>query len=273
MTSIGSLFTGYGGLDMAVPGELAWYSEIEPAACKVLAAHHPDVPNLGDVKVVDWGTVPRVDILTGGYPCQPFSTAGLRKGKNDERHLWPYVRDAISTLRPNFIILENVANHLTLGFGNVIGDLSKMGYNARWGVVSASDAGAPHQRKRLFITANPASIVSGRRHFRYDTQDDAQSRRQRLQVPARRSSSVDFGRFTRAVTRWEQIIGREAPQPWVIVEGKDKVNPLFAEWMMGLPEGWVTGHGLNRKQELRLLGNGVMPQQAAYALNKLEKIA
>lgn len=75
------------------------------------------------------------------------------------------------------------------------------------------------------------------------------------------------------MTRWEQIIGREAPQPWVIVEGKDKVNPLFAEWMMGLPEGWVTGHGLNRKQELRLLGNGVMPQQAAYALNKLEKIA
>ena len=83
---IGSLFSGYGGLDMAIDGELVWYSEIEPAACKVMAANHPGIPNLGDITKIDWDTVPPVDILTGGYPCQPFSMAGLRKGTNDERH-------------------------------------------------------------------------------------------------------------------------------------------------------------------------------------------
>ena len=269
LTKIGSLFTGYGGLDMAVPGELAWYSDIEPAACTVLAAHYPGVANLGDITRIDWATVPPVDILTGGYPCQPFSTAGLRKGKNDERHLWPHVRDAISVIRPQFVILENVADHLTLGFRTVIGDLAKVGYDARWGLVRASDAGAPHQRKRLFITAHPQGNIGSRRHFRYHTQDDAQSARRRVQIPVRGSSGANFGRFTSAVKHWEEIIGREAPQPWVLVDGKDKVNPLFTEWMMGLPEGWVTGHGLNRKQELRLCGNGVVPQQAAYALNAL----
>jgi DNA (cytosine-5)-methyltransferase 1 len=70
---VGSLFTGYGGLDMAVGGDLAWYAEVEPAACKVLAAHYPGVPNLGDVTQVDWSAVEPVDVITGGYPCQPFS--------------------------------------------------------------------------------------------------------------------------------------------------------------------------------------------------------
>lgn len=152
---VGSLFTGYGGLDMAVGGELAWYAEIEKAACQVLATHHPNVPNLGDITTIDWSTVEPVDILTGGYPCQPFSHAGLRKGKNDERHLWPYVCNAINTIRPRHAILENVAGHLTLGFADVLADLATIGYDAEWGTLRASDVGAPHQRKRLFIVAYP----------------------------------------------------------------------------------------------------------------------
>jgi len=99
LTTIGSLFTGYGGLDMAVQsvlgGEVAWYSEIDKHACTVLGAHHPGVPNLGDITAVDWTTVEPVDVLTGGYPCQPFSHAGQRKGTDDERHLWPFIADAL----------------------------------------------------------------------------------------------------------------------------------------------------------------------------------
>ena len=151
---VGSLFSGYGGLDMAVGGDVVWYSEIEPAACKVLAAHHPDVPNLGDIKKVDWSTVAPVDVITGGYPCQPFSNAGMRRGQEDERHLWPYVRDAISALRPRLAVLENVRGHLSLGLADVIGDLASLGYDARWGLVRASDAGAPHGRARVFIVAD-----------------------------------------------------------------------------------------------------------------------
>ena len=148
-----------GGLDIACQqyfgGDLAWYSEIEPAACKILAAHHPDVPNLGDIMKVNWAEVEPVDILTGGYPCQPFSHAGKREGKNDERHLWPFVAIAINALRPRVVVLENVRGHLTLGFGDVIAELSRMGYDARWGIVRASDAGAPHGRARIFIVAYP----------------------------------------------------------------------------------------------------------------------
>ena len=156
---IGSLFSGYGGLDLAAQqyfgGDLTWYSEIEPAACQILAAHHPIVPNLGDITAVDWATVEPIDVLTGGYPCQPFSHAGKRKGSSDERHLWPFVAVAIDALRPRVVVLENVRGHLSLGFGDVIAELSRLGYDAGWGVVRASDAGAPHGRARIFIVAYP----------------------------------------------------------------------------------------------------------------------
>lgn len=94
---IGSLFSGYGGLDMGVQmvfhnAEPAWFVENDQGPARILAHHWPGTPNLGDVTSVDWSAVPPVDILTGGYPCQPFSTAGKRQGETDERHLWPHVR-------------------------------------------------------------------------------------------------------------------------------------------------------------------------------------
>ena len=158
---IGSLFTGAGGLDMAVEqvtgATPAWFVEFDPNPSKVLARHWPDVPNYGDVTAVNWAQVDPVDILTAGYPCQPFSHAGKRKGSTDDRHLWPYVADAIGALRPRLVVLENVAGHLSLGGSAVVGDLARLGFDARWGVVRASDAGAAHQRKRLFIVAADTS--------------------------------------------------------------------------------------------------------------------
>ena len=154
---IGSLFSGAGGLDMAVEQTTgavpAWFVEFDPNPSKVLARHWPDVPNYGDVTAVNWSDMEPVDILTAGYPCQPFSHAGKRKGHTDERHLWPHVADAISALRPRLVVLENVAGHLSLGGAAVVGDLAGLGYDARWGVVRASDAGAAHRRARLFIVA------------------------------------------------------------------------------------------------------------------------
>jgi DNA (cytosine-5)-methyltransferase 1 len=169
---VGSLFTGYGGLDMAVGGDLAWYAEIEPAACEVLAHHHPDVPNLGDITEVDWSQVEPVDIITGGYPCQPFSHAGSRKGKDDERHLWPYVRDAIYALRPRYAILENVSGHLTLGLADVLSDLTQIGFNAEWGTYRASDIGAPHRRERVFIIAHASRGARGTGAGRCDPESE-----------------------------------------------------------------------------------------------------
>jgi DNA (cytosine-5)-methyltransferase 1 len=303
---VGSLFTGYGGLDMAVGGDLAWYSEIEPAACTVLAAHYPDVPNLGDIKAIDWSKVPPVDVLTGGYPCQPFSNAGNRKGKEDARHLWPYVRDAISALGPRLTILENVAGHRTLGFADVLADLADMGLSARWGTVRAADAGAPHSRARLFIVvSNPNSDGYGKQlHTRrvgsLASQDETQpQQRQRpRQITHTRSiktvantghvneqgriGSVQglgrrhhprsdmFRMYEPRINLWESITGRPVPDPIDFAKAKtQRLNPVFVEWLMGLPEGHVTGHGLSAAQELKMLGNGVVPQQAALALRLL----
>lgn len=162
---IGSLFSGYGGLDMAVSSvtgaTTAWVSDIDKGANKILAHRYPDVPNLGDISTVDWTQVEPVDILTGGYPCQPFSLSGDRKGTADERHLWPFVREAVRHLRPRLTVLENVAGHRSMGFDRVLGDLAEDGLNAQWTSVLASDAGAPHRRERLFIlVTDPAGLGS-----------------------------------------------------------------------------------------------------------------
>ena len=108
---LGSLCSGAGGLDLAVEqvfgAETAWHCEIDDAAAKVLAHRWTGVPNHRDLTATDWGAVEPIDILTGGYPCQPFSHAGKRKGTDDERHIWPDVREAIRRLRPRYTFLEN----------------------------------------------------------------------------------------------------------------------------------------------------------------------
>jgi DNA (cytosine-5)-methyltransferase 1 len=156
--TVGSLFTGIGGLDLGLERagmRVLWQSEIDPYCCEVLAKHWPEVPNLGDVTAIDWQAVQPVDVICGGYPCQPFSLAGARKGTTDERHLWPYFANAIRVLRPRFALLENVAGHLTLGFGEVLRALAEIGYDAQWDCVPAAAVGAPHRRDRLFVVAYP----------------------------------------------------------------------------------------------------------------------
>jgi DNA (cytosine-5)-methyltransferase 1 len=154
---IGSLCSGYGGLDMAVQqvigGTVAWHCEFAAAPSKILAHHWPEVPNHHDLTATDWAAVEPVDVLTGGYPCQPFSHAGKRKGTTDERHIWPHIADAVRILRPRLLCFENVAGHVSLGLDVVLGDLAALGYDARWGCLRAADVGAPHGRARVFIAA------------------------------------------------------------------------------------------------------------------------
>lgn len=163
--TVGSLFSGIGGIDLGLERAgmtVKWQCEIDPFCSQVLAKHWPAVPNLGDVTAVDWEGVERVDLICGGYPCQPFSYAGQRGGVDDERHLWPYMRDALCSLRPRFVLIENVAGHLSLGFDRVLADLAGLGFDAEWEVVPACAVGASHSRARLFVVAYPAgSHVSG----------------------------------------------------------------------------------------------------------------
>ena len=279
---IGSLCTGYGGLDMAVEAyfdaEMVWCAENDKYAAALIEQRF-NKPNLGDIKEIDWDTVEPIDILTAGYPCQPFSHAGQRKGTEDERHIWPYIIKAISTLRPKYIILENVRGHLSLGFKEVLGDLAKVGYDASWQIVRASDVGAPHQRARLFIIAYANSEGLQRAwHTSNDTTDgitsyansDARKKSRRADTSIRTTSDglqagQDKGQARRE-HRFSSQMERESIPP-TLVDGK--LNARFVEYMMGLPVGWVTDLDLSRSQQLKMLGNGVVPQQAYYALELL----
>jgi len=146
--------------------EVIWQSEIDPYGCRVLKKHWPEVVNHGNIKEINWGDVVRPDIICGGYPCQPFSTAGKRNGTDDPRHLWPWVREAISELRPKYAILENVRGHVSLGLNVVLGEMASIGYDAEWQIVSAASVGAPHRRDRVIIVAYPSEqLKHGRGHI------------------------------------------------------------------------------------------------------------
>jgi DNA (cytosine-5)-methyltransferase 1 len=193
-----SLCSGAGGLDLgltiACPGyRTLGHVEREAFAAAVLVARMADAaldpaPVWDDVATFDgcpWRGA--VDIVTAGYPCQPFSTAGRMRGADDPRHLWPQVARIVGEVAPPFVFLENVAHHLRLGFPEVAGDLVGLGYRLAAGLFTAAEVGAPHRRERLFVLAHregderadPARLVAdavGRRqqgHAEPDEREDA----------------------------------------------------------------------------------------------------
>jgi DNA (cytosine-5)-methyltransferase 1 len=158
--TVGSLFSGIGGIDLGLERagmESRWFVEWDAHCRNVLARHWPGLPVYGDITAVDWGTVEPVDVLAGGFPCQPVSNAGKRLGTEDARWLWPEFARAIRALAPRYVLVENVAALLrdADAFGCVLGDLHRLGFDAQWSVVSACTAGAPHPRKRVFLVAHP----------------------------------------------------------------------------------------------------------------------
>ena len=132
------------------------FCDIEPWSRKVLAKHWPDVPIAWDVKELandPARNVPDCDILTAGYPCQPFSLAGKRGGSEDDRHIWPHILQIVACKRPAWCVFENVYGHLTLGLDEVLSDLEAEGYATRPFIVPACGVDAPHKRDRIWIIA------------------------------------------------------------------------------------------------------------------------
>ena len=356
---LGSLCSGYGGLDMAVQyvfpnARTVWHCENAPAPAAVLAHHFPDVPNLGDLKTVDFGGVEGVDILAAGFPCQDVSIAGPRDGMREGNRsgLWRDVARAIEILQPTWVVIENVRGllsqqahgvlepctrcmghtkpeHRLRALGAVLGDLALLGFDAEWLCLRASDAGAPHRRDRTFILARRAFAedpdLEHWLQWRDSAPGQAQARRpwpdlgrrsgmgavadpvsvepQRSRTPGelggeasaesgegdqqQRSGDtawsggpnaddygcgIVWGRYEQAIRRWEELIGRPAPCPIGWVKTGRRITPQFVEWMMGLPNGWVTAvPGITRTRQFTTLGNGVVPQQAVMALTILRE--
>jgi DNA (cytosine-5)-methyltransferase 1 len=280
--------------------------------------------NIGDITTVDWSQVEPVDILTGGFPCQDVSTAGIRKGlrPGTRSGLWEHFAYAIAALKPRKVVIENVNGLLSAdahcdvepcpwcvgdepeghmrALGAVLSDLATLGFDAEWASVRASDAGAPHRRERVFIVATDAArerldgaggAGPGRRPE--PTDGGAGAGLTLMPTPAARDSkgraldrqggdslpdaalnlppAAHFGPYTAAIRRWEQVLGRPAPPPTEPGrDGRARLSARFVEWLMGLPDGWVTGVDIPRNAQLKALGNGVVPQQALLALDLLD---
>ncbi|MEV4398323.1 DNA cytosine methyltransferase [Nonomuraea sp. NPDC049607] len=337
--TVGSVCTGYGGLDLAVCAVLgarpAWVADPNPGAARILAHRFPRVPNLGDITAVNWDTTPPVDILTAGFPCQDLSYAGRGAGikEGTRSGLWLTIAHALGVLRPRLIVLENVAAIVARrpGLDIVAADLAALGFDAEWTCVRASDVGAPHRRERWFCLAWPADpgsprLEGGRLRDAHDVgghwgwprrpgrdepaahglpaayaprigagepadqahpvaggwtpwpvpgcgsgraaADPDQSRQRAHESDLRAGQpDSDWGDYGPAILRWEAITGRAAPRP---TDHRRRLTPVFVEWLMGLPPGWVTDTpGLTRNQQLHALGNGVLPAQAIAALHAL----
>ena len=156
------LFSGIGGFSLGLEAtggfETKAFCDIEEYPRKVLQKHWPHVKQYKDIKELNYdrlkaeGLVP-IDIITGGYPCQPFSVAGKQKGVEDPRHLWPEYFRLVKECRPTWVIGENVSGHIKLGLDSVIEDLESENYSVRTFSISASSVGANHQRERIWIVA------------------------------------------------------------------------------------------------------------------------
>jgi site-specific DNA-cytosine methylase len=258
---LGGLCFGYGGLDMAVQqvipaAELAWYSEIDKGANKIAAHRFPGVPNVGDMTKVDWSTVEPVDILTGGTPCQDLSHAGKRAGMTEgtRSNLWVAMREAIATLRPSLVVWENVRGAYSaeadsdLGsrpglldsvrrrpgepvlraLARVLGDLSSLGYDARWHGLRAADVGAPHGRFRVFVVAYPAHSERLRRGTWWDT------------APAEAARG-----WSPTVTGRPDRVPEPAllPTPAVNDMGEGKTPDVWDEWTAAMQAAHGNGNG------------------------------
>ena len=329
---IGSLCTGYGGLDMAAVnvfgGALAWCADNDRHAAVLLAARYEDVPNLGDITAIDWTGVAPVDIICAGFPCQDISYAGRGVGikRGSRSGIWINIMAGVRRLEPKIVIVENVAALRRRGLGRVLGDLAAHGYDTVWTSLRASDVGAPHRRERVFVLAfRPAAgarltaaHAGGERRSwraagsgtpgwgpsggpersgaddvsRWSVAVDALGGSRHLAEsaqPARHADAgggpdggiesgapgeIKWGRYLPAIRRWEAVTGRAAPRPTERgTRGQTRLAADFSEWLMGLPPGFVTAHELPYTAEHRLIGNGVVPQQAAAALRQLVDLA
>lgn len=282
LPTILSLCTGYGGIERGL--ELAGlehrtvaYVEIEAFAIANLVAKMETGQMVAAPVWTDIKTLPvepfrgSIDILTGGYPCQPFSAAGKRLGKDDPRHLWPYISNLIRAIKPVRCFFENVQGHINLGLREVLRDLESLGYKTAWGVFSAVEVGAPHQRKRVFILA--------------DTTDRRLSNRERPWVEKNekkggRKVESELERLRHAVAHTDnlRLQGVRPDSDTQGRQGQDKGSFRLRgrattrhHWEVEPPVGRVVDGLEHRVDRLRLLGNGVVPQTAALAWTVLSK--
>jgi DNA (cytosine-5)-methyltransferase 1 len=274
-SGIGGFALGFEWAGLSTP---VLFCDIDPWCRKILAQHWPHVPIASDVKVLSNDpirNVPDCDILTAGYPCQPFSVAGKRKGSEDDRHIWPYIRRIVAQKRPAWCVFENVYGHISMGLDEVLSDLEAESYAARAFVVPACGVNAPHKRDRLWIIArnmaDPESLLGNG-----STEHTEQSERQVQQSGECGSSKPlanpnDTGSQGRIHRRKDQE--RQDQHGHVGCSGTVHRQPIQGWWDVE-PELGRVAHGIpNRTHRLKGLGNAIVPQIAEQIALTIRKVS
>lgn len=279
--TVGSLFSGIGGFDLGFERagfDIAWQVEIDDYANRVLAKHWPHVSRFRDVRECGAATLAPVDVICGGFPCQPHSLAGRRLASADERDLWGEFARIIREIRPRWVVAENVSGLLSSEagrfFGRVLGDLAACGYDAEWDCLPASAFGAPHQRDRVWVVAHARS--SGHRraeHLRDVRSLQVGPDRPREAGVAGESSEVQAdvadAASRRREGRWQQILGRDCS-----THPEGQADHALAErfgyiWRTE-PNVDRVAHGIPaRVDRLRGLGNAIVPQIAEWIARRI----
>jgi DNA (cytosine-5)-methyltransferase 1 len=286
---IGSLFSGIGGLDLGLEragvGRTVWQVEINPFCRRVLERHWPDAIRYEDVTAVDWAQVEPVEVLCGGFPCQDISIAGRGAGLDGERSgLWSEYLRAIRSLRPAYVVVENVPALLARGMGRVLGDLAESGYDAEWDCVPAAAVGAPHLRDRVFIlawpqqrrtVAHPGSgrgqddgLRAGRHEPRPSGADVADPEGQPERSRLRTSEQEGLGWGRPGDCGGPQHVGDtddagRLEQRWSVAVRAQLAATERSGWWSSEPGVGRVAHGVPyRVDRLRALGNAVVPQVA-----------
>lgn len=254
-----ALFAGAGGGVLAsriLGHRIVCYVEREPFCVEVLKARIADgliddAPIWDDARTFDgWPWRGLVDIVSGGFPCQPFSAAGKRLGADDERNCWPDAIRIIRDVRPRVAFLENVAALVTdKYFGRILGDLHEGGYDARWDCIPASAVGATHQRDRLFVVGHAEGVVGG--------------------LPDECGEGLHDARGAgRGIPFWPP--GRTDFDTWrSVLSVAPGLAPALEPHVRGVADGLAEGLDRHRSKRIRALGNGQVPLVAAVAFRRL----
>ena len=285
--TVGSLFAGIGGLDLGLERAghtVRWQVEANPYCQRILAKHWPHVPCYPDVTQLTGTELAPVDLICGGFPCQPVSVAGPQKGADDDRWLWPHFARLLGVLRPRYVLLENVPGLLTTNgghaFGAILADLAECGYDAEWDHLPAAGVGAPHLRYRVFLVAYLHGTSGTAPHA---DRDGVREQRERHGQQYPEPGASESGDVRQAVADAQELDQRatladaadQSQSGGSLYAGAGASLSEFArshQWWESEPDVGRVAHGVpHRVDRLKALGNAVVPQVAEWLGRRLQE--